>query len=421
MSCQFTLKLRPIFLTVFAVAVANAQRNTDSDSLLEIVARNYSQARHYHIEAHLSEDTRSELSGHWSNSFQTAIVAPDGRYRFEARGPRYSWLQVSNGKIEWLYDATSQEYMRREISASKKPTQFGKDQWSYEESQLIDTQDVPGHVVEEIGSVRNPEIIRTEVLPLGDSNIECFVVRGQRKYQSGAGADTKAEFTFWIEKGSNYVRKIEQHWEGALIRGDISHYSRAAVEVYPVVDLADQDLPSTLFEFQPPPGAKRVTNFEQTRSLPKPETSHLIGTMAPELIFHSQGGHLVTLSSMLGKPILIEFWATWCGPCMSAFPRLGKIYSELARDGVVVITVDEDEEPQKAAAFVANQGHSSWFNYHDDGEINRLLPGDGLPQFVLIDGKGRIVYVKSGFDEHQLRGEAMKILPRASHARRDSD
>jgi hypothetical protein len=67
------------------------------------------------------------------------------------------------------------------------------------------------------------------------------------------------------------------------------------------------------------------------------------------------------------------------------------------------ITVDEDEQPAKADAFLATHRRSSWSNYHDDAEINRSLPGDGLPQFVLIDAAGEMVYAKSGFDEHGLR------------------
>ena len=86
----FTLiRLQIILLAVFLAAVGNGQRDSDPGSLLQVISRNYSQARHYHIEARLSEDLKGELSGNWSNSFQAAIVAPDGRYRIEARWPRY--------------------------------------------------------------------------------------------------------------------------------------------------------------------------------------------------------------------------------------------------------------------------------------------------------------------------------------------
>ena len=79
--------------------------------------------------------------------------------------------------------------------------------------------------------------------------------------------------------------------------------------------------------------------------------------------------------------------------------------------GIVMITVDEDERPETADAFLATHRTSSWSNYHDDGEINRSLPGDGLPQFVLIDATGKIMYAKSGFDEHELRAALSRLGP----------
>lgn len=121
---QFTSRPKLVLLIVFVAALASAQRDPDPNSLLQIVGRKYSQVRYYHIEVRLSEDRKGELSGNWSNSFQTAIVAPDGRYRFEARGARYSWLQISNGTTEWIYNATTAQYARMRISPSETPSQF---------------------------------------------------------------------------------------------------------------------------------------------------------------------------------------------------------------------------------------------------------------------------------------------------------
>jgi hypothetical protein len=63
---------------------------------------------------------------------------------------------------------------------------------------------------------------------------------------------------------------------------------------------------------------------------------------------------------------------------------------------------------------LANHGKSRWPNYHDDGEENRSLPGGGLPQFVLIDDAGRIVFATAGFDEHDLRAALVRVAPQPS-------
>lgn len=96
--------LKLTVIAAFYAAVAYGQATPAPVSVLQAVSRNYSQAKYYHFEVHLREDWKGELSGNWSHASQTAIVAPDGRYRFEARGPGYSWLQISNGSIERISD-----------------------------------------------------------------------------------------------------------------------------------------------------------------------------------------------------------------------------------------------------------------------------------------------------------------------------
>ncbi len=401
-SILLRLALIPAFFCFFAKD-ANGQEKQDPGSLLQAVSHKYSQARYYHIEAIVSEELKGESSGNWSNSFQTAWVAPGGRYRFSVREPHISWLQVSDGKNEWVYKETAREYVKRPTPADGKPSQFGKT-WSNDEELLIDAHDIPEHVMGEIGSLRDPRLVGSEVLTIHDGNLDCFVIRGQGRYHSGWLPDTKLELTFWIEKSSNYVRKIEEQWDGELIRGDSSHYTRAQTEVYPIVDLKAAPLPS-VFEFRAPTEAKLVVGFKETTPLlQRPRIGlSIVGRTAPELSFRSPDGQVVHLSSLRGKPVLIEFWATWCGPCVAAFANVEQLYSQAMKGGIVVITIDEDEEPEKANAFLANHRKFRWTNYHDDGEINRSLPGDGLPQFVLIDASGKIVHSESGFDEHELR------------------
>jgi cytochrome c biogenesis protein CcmG, thiol:disulfide interchange protein DsbE len=404
--------LRITVIAVFCAAVAYGQATPAPVSVLQAASRNYSQAKYYHIAVHLTEDLKGELSGHWSSSSQTAIVAPNGRYRFEARGPRYSWLQVSNGSIERIYKATTQEYTQNPTPADRKPSHFGKDEWSYEEDQLVDAHEIPRRVTEKIASVRNPDLIRSETLSLDNGQVDCFVIRGQGKYHSGEPPNTKLEITFWIEKGSHFVRRIEEHWEGELIRDDSTHYTRTNVEIYPVVDIEIPALPAALFEFQTPAAANLVASFKATyNTLPSKQRPSLVGTIAPELSWPSPDGNLVSLSSVRGRPTLVEFWATWCGPCVAAFAKLETLYSQAIGLGIVIITIDEDEQAKTAEEFLAKHRKSSWSNYHDDGEINRSLPGDGLPQFVLMDASGKIVHAGSGFDEHDLRTALSRLGP----------
>ena len=61
--------------------------------------------------------------------------------------------------------------------------------------------------------------------------------------------------------------------------------------------------------------------------------------MAPEISFTGPDGKKVELGSYRGRPLLLDFWATWCGPCLVSMPGLGRIYNDFTSKGLTVITV----------------------------------------------------------------------------------
>jgi outer membrane lipoprotein-sorting protein len=114
-----------LFLESFAClncAVSSGQSGIDPAALLQSISQKYGAAKHYYIETQLSESWKSEHSSRWEESSQKAIVGADGRYRFEADGPHSSWVQVSNGATEWVYNAKTQEYAEKQTTAEGKPS-----------------------------------------------------------------------------------------------------------------------------------------------------------------------------------------------------------------------------------------------------------------------------------------------------------
>jgi thiol-disulfide isomerase/thioredoxin len=402
----FSRVLWCLLLSSFASSnftASSGQSGIDPVALLKNISQKYRGAKYYRIETQLSESWKSEHSGRWEESLQKAIVTTERRYRFEAEGPLYSWVQVSNGVTEWVYNATTKEYAEKQTTATGKPSQFDTSGWSPEEFALIESQDIPNDLAGMISSLRNPVFAGSEVLSLSTGSVDCYLIRGLGRYRSGWSPDTQIDITLWIDKNALTIRKIEQDWQGPLIVRDPTLYTRTNISVFPVVELTDQHVSSSLFEFQVPPTAKLVSKFTRMRAPSVPRTLNLVGSVAPEIKFQSADGHIVSLTSFRGKPVLIEFWATWCGPCVAALPMLERLYAAAQAHGVVVITVDEDETAEEAASYLAAHGNETWANYHDDGEINRTLPGDGLPQFVLVDANGKVAFETSGVDEHELR------------------
>lgn len=204
--------------------------------------------------------------------------------------------------------------------------------------------------------------------------------------------------------------RLTNEWKALSSRWNKNeYYVRDTITTYPVVDLDATSVPDGLFTFTPVGEAKLVQKFSAT-VVPRGHGDLLVGKLAPSVSLVSTDGHTVGLESFRGQPVLLDFWATWCAPCVACMPSLAKLYRDTRAKGLVILSIDEDDEPQKATDFLAKRAEP-WPNFHDDGEIARSFAGDGIPQFVLIDSSGKIVYQASGFDDSGLRKAIAKLGP----------
>ncbi len=109
------------------------------------------------------------------------------------------------------------------------------------------------------------------------------------------------------------------------------------------------------------------------------------------------GTGTVRLDSFRGRPVLLTFWASWCGPCREELPELEKLYNELAGKGFVLLTVNVDAAPAVGERFVERIGLNLPV-YRMDGSEMAALGVYGLPTNILLDREGRIVKVYAGYD-----------------------
>ncbi len=122
------------------------------------------------------------------------------------------------------------------------------------------------------------------------------------------------------------------------------------------------------------------------------------------------GGH-VTLSHLLGHPVLVNFWASWCHPCRSEFPLLAGALAKYRSRGLEIVGVSFEDIPSDARTFVA-QEHADWtFARDDDGTIAAAYGVRPIPEtfFVRRDGTlaGRLLEIPSA---HQLDASLQGIL-----------
>lgn len=122
----------------------------------------------------------------------------------------------------------------------------------------------------------------------------------------------------------------------------------------------------------------------------------------------SDGLQLVTTSGdkkffreYKGKLVLVNFWASWCAPCIREMPSIYKIYDKLKGRGFSVIAVNMDDNPAEGNFFLKRKIGVPPFDMFKgvDSEILSLFPIEGLPYSALVDRSGRIVYSKPGEED----------------------
>lgn len=108
------------------------------------------------------------------------------------------------------------------------------------------------------------------------------------------------------------------------------------------------------------------------------------------------GGRSVRLAGLRGKPMLVNVWAQWCGPCRAEAPHLADV-ADLAGDKLVILGIDfDDPQPGYAIEFAQLAGWHYPQLSDEDRAITKTLPFPGPPQTYLVDAEGKIVFHQSG-------------------------
>ena len=129
---------------------------------------------------------------------------------------------------------------------------------------------------------------------------------------------------------------------------------------------------------------------------------------APNFELKDLSGNLVRLDSFRGHPVLLDFWATWCGPCQMSIPMVQAFYARHKAEGVMVLGLNVDDEPSGVLAFVKHFRMQYPVLYAGDSAVYSDYEIDGIPTFIFIDAEGRIVKRFDGFSPEMV--EAWEVL-----------
>jgi thiol-disulfide isomerase/thioredoxin len=124
-----------------------------------------------------------------------------------------------------------------------------------------------------------------------------------------------------------------------------------------------------------------------------------IGAPVPAIRIESLAGKPLAIDDYRGKVVLLDVWASWCGPCKQELPMLDDIARRLRGDGVEVLAVSVDQERSNVVKFLKARSRWALTIAHDPkGEIADRLAPEKMPTSYVIDREGVIRYVNSGFE-----------------------
>ena len=132
---------------------------------------------------------------------------------------------------------------------------------------------------------------------------------------------------------------------------------------------------------------------------------------APDFTLRSADGRNVRLDELRGQVVLVNFWATWCGPCREEMPHLDTLYQKYRKSGFVLLGVNVDDDPHTALATAAKLGVSFPVLLDTDKKVSKLYDLNTMPSTIVIDRDGKMRFLHRGYRagtegdyEQQIRG-----------------
>lgn len=121
------------------------------------------------------------------------------------------------------------------------------------------------------------------------------------------------------------------------------------------------------------------------------------GQAAPDFTLKSASGQNLRLRELRGEVVLINFWATWCGPCRQEMPLLNKIHEQYRKAGFRLLGVNIDDDPAAARDMARKLGVAFAVLLDTDKRVSKLYDVDTMPATLLVDRNGTVRYVHRGY------------------------
>ena len=330
-------------------------------------------------------------------------------------------FQVSDGQTEWVFMPSDKQYTKKPYD---KDAVDGNVRFNLGNSEAMKLAMISE---EQIKDLKTARIVREETLTVGGQKINSYVIEAE----FGLGAEEAAGLakklpadkmpssvlmTFWVDKERPVILQSEFDGGGTMaelfkIFGDGADFKMTTT--MNVVKI-NEALSDSLFVFTPPADVKEVEAFENkfaellSGNHEEPKRESLVGKDAANFVLSDLNGKTFNLEKLRGKVVVIDFWASWCGPCRETMPHVEKLHKEFKDKGLVVLGIN-DEDIDDAKRFVQKNGYTFPTLIDVESVVSEKYGVASIPQTLIIDRDGKIFAHFYGSGEEENLREAVKV------------
>jgi peroxiredoxin len=218
---------------------------------------------------------------------------------------------------------------------------------------------------------------------------------GKEYYAATPEKRQSKEFGDYINKKDSLIDVQTQDLNKQYVAGHPDSYISLQAIRYTSGSYADVTVMEPIFN-KLSPSVRNTKAGQELQSYINTLKTVMVGAMAPEFAQADTNGKMVSLSSFHGKYVLLDFWASWCGPCRAENPNVVKAYNNYKGKNFTILGVSLDRPGKHDAWMKAiHDDHLTWNHVSDlkfwDSETAKLYAIQAIPQNLLIDPSGKII------------------------------